>query len=59
MAMVCNLCHLSSSYFFFSLKFITPVYKIQSTVLIKDSKNSNSVGGAEMGVYKICQDLEE
>ncbi|MDE5516508.1 polysaccharide biosynthesis tyrosine autokinase [Elizabethkingia meningoseptica] len=37
---------------FFVLKFITPVYQIQSTVLIKDSKNSNSAGGAEMSVLQ-------
>ncbi|HAY3551973.1 polysaccharide biosynthesis tyrosine autokinase [Elizabethkingia meningoseptica] len=39
---------------YFALKFMTPVYKIQSTVLIKDSKNSNSAGGSEMG---LLQDL--
>ncbi|HIB8180953.1 TPA: GumC family protein [Elizabethkingia anophelis] len=37
---------------FFVLKFITPVYKIQSTVLIKDTKSSNSTGGAEMSVLQ-------
>ncbi|MDX8568428.1 polysaccharide biosynthesis tyrosine autokinase [Elizabethkingia sp. HX XZB] len=37
---------------FFALKFMTSVYKIQSTVLIKDTKSSNSVGGAEMGVLQ-------
>ncbi|MCL1671855.1 GumC family protein [Elizabethkingia ursingii] len=39
---------------FFALKFMTSVYKIQSTVLIKDAKNSSSAGGAEMN---ILQDL--
>lgn len=39
---------------FFALKFMTPVYKIQSTVLIKDAKTSSSSGGAEMS---ILQDL--
>ncbi|HCD9235322.1 capsular biosynthesis protein [Elizabethkingia anophelis] len=39
---------------FFALRFIVPVYKIQSTVLIKDSKNSNSAGGTEMN---LLQDL--
>ncbi|MCT4223061.1 polysaccharide biosynthesis tyrosine autokinase [Elizabethkingia anophelis] len=37
---------------FFALKYMTPVYKVQSTVLIKDSKNSNSAGGAEMNVLQ-------
>ncbi|MEL5902225.1 polysaccharide biosynthesis tyrosine autokinase [Elizabethkingia anophelis subsp. anophelis] len=37
---------------YFSLKFMTPVYRIQSTVLIKDAKNSNSAGGAEMSVLQ-------
>ncbi|OPC58311.1 capsular biosynthesis protein [Elizabethkingia miricola] len=37
---------------FFSLKFITPVYQIQSTVLIKDAKNSSSVSGTEMNVLQ-------
>ncbi|MEH7890017.1 GumC family protein [Elizabethkingia meningoseptica] len=37
---------------FFALKYMTPVYEVQSTVLIKDSKNSNSAGGAEMSVLQ-------
>ncbi|AQX08215.1 GumC family protein [Elizabethkingia ursingii] len=37
---------------FFVLKFIAPIYKIQSTVLIKDSKNNNSAGGSEIGVLQ-------
>lgn len=36
---------------FFALKFVTPVYNIQSTVLIKDAKN-NSSGGSEMNVLQ-------
>ncbi|AQW91215.1 polysaccharide biosynthesis tyrosine autokinase [Elizabethkingia anophelis] len=36
---------------FFALKFITPVYNVQSTVLIKDAKN-NSSGGGEMNVLQ-------
>ncbi|WP_407489079.1 GumC family protein [Elizabethkingia anophelis] len=39
---------------FFILKFVTPVYQIQSTVLIKDAKNNSAQGGAEMN---ILQDL--
>ncbi|MBJ5570618.1 hypothetical protein JGG62_24780, partial [Salmonella enterica subsp. enterica serovar Typhimurium] len=38
---------------YFGLKFITPVYNIETTVLVKDSKNTPSVG-SEMG---ILQDL--
>jgi len=37
---------------FFVLKFIIPVYKIESTVLIKDSKNSSSASGADMNVLQ-------
>lgn len=47
---ICSILALVVTYF--SLKFIIPVYKIQSTVLIKDSKNSNSAGGAEMSVLQ-------
>ncbi|CAI9679800.1 Tyrosine-protein kinase ptk [Elizabethkingia anophelis] len=36
---------------FFALKFVTPVYNVQSTVLIKDAKNNNS-GGGEMNVLQ-------
>ncbi|MDV3894331.1 capsular biosynthesis protein [Elizabethkingia anophelis] len=36
---------------FFALKFTTPVYNIQSTVLIKDAKNNNS-GGTDMNVLQ-------
>ncbi len=39
---------------FLALKFITPVYKIQSTVLIKDAKSNSAPGGAEMS---LLQDL--
>ncbi|QIY92584.1 GumC family protein [Chryseobacterium gallinarum] len=35
----------------FLLKFVNPVYKVQSTVLIKDSKNTSGSGG-EMGVLQ-------
>ncbi|MHA7608252.1 GumC family protein [Elizabethkingia meningoseptica] len=42
---------LTLSVAFFSLKFMTPIYKVQSTVLIKDSKSSSS-GGAEMSVLQ-------
>ncbi|WP_284461118.1 tyrosine-protein kinase [Chryseobacterium sp.] len=35
----------------FMLRFVTPVYKVQSTVLIKDSKNTSG-GGAEMGMLQ-------
>lgn len=35
----------------FMLKFVTPVYKVQSTVLIKDSKNTSG-GGGEMGMLQ-------
>lgn len=45
---------LASIIAFFVLKFITPVYQIQSTVLIKDAKNNSAQGGAEMN---ILQDL--
>ncbi|KUG10415.1 capsular biosynthesis protein [Elizabethkingia sp. HvH-WGS333] len=37
---------------FFMLKFMMPVYKIQSTVLIKDSKNNSSASGADMNVLQ-------
>lgn len=37
---------------FFTLKFMTPVYQIQSTVLIKDAKNTSSTSGAEMSVLQ-------
>ncbi|MDX8575836.1 polysaccharide biosynthesis tyrosine autokinase [Elizabethkingia sp. HX WYD] len=37
---------------FFALKFMSPIYKIQSTVLIKDAKNSSSAGGPEMSVLQ-------
>lgn len=43
---------LSISIAFFTLKFITPVYQVQSTVLIKDAKNNSSIGGAEMSVLQ-------
>jgi len=35
---------------YFALKFMTPVYKVQTTVLIKDAKNNS--GSAEMGVLQ-------
>lgn len=35
---------------YFVLKFMTPVYQVQTTVLIKDAKNNS--GGAEMGVLQ-------
>ena len=35
---------------YFVLKFMTPVYKVQTTVLIKDAKNNS--GSAEMGVLQ-------
>jgi len=35
---------------YIALKFVTPVYSVQSTVLIKDSKGSSPVGKSEMGV---------
>lgn len=35
----------------FMLRFVTPVYKVQSTVLIKDSKNTSG-GGGEMGMLQ-------
>ncbi|MDV3876038.1 capsular biosynthesis protein [Elizabethkingia anophelis] len=47
---ICSVLTLIVAYF--SLKFMTPVYKVQSTVLIKDSKNSSSAGGAEMSVLQ-------
>ncbi|OBS13140.1 capsular biosynthesis protein [Elizabethkingia miricola] len=37
---------------FFALKFMTPVYKIQSTVLIKDAKNSSTSGGGDASVLQ-------
>ncbi|UTF90536.1 GumC family protein [Elizabethkingia anophelis] len=37
---------------FFILKFVTPVYQIQSTVLIKDAKSNSTPGGAEMSVLQ-------
>jgi len=39
---------------YFALRYTTPVYKIQSSVLIKDVKNNSSATGAEMS---ILQDL--
>ncbi|MFZ4930016.1 GumC family protein [Chryseobacterium sp. Mn2064] len=33
-----------------SLKFMTPVYNVQTTVLVKDAKNSSSPMGNELGV---------
>ncbi|MCL1675670.1 GumC family protein [Elizabethkingia meningoseptica] len=36
----------------FALKFMTPVYQIQSTVLIKDAKTNSSAGGTEMSVLQ-------
>ena len=35
---------------YFALKFMTPVYKVQTTVLIKDAKNNS--GSGEMGVLQ-------
>lgn len=35
---------------YISLKFMVPVYEIQSTVLIKDAKNSSSPVGSDLGV---------
>lgn len=35
---------------YISLKFMVPVYNIQSTVLIKDAKNSSSPVGSDLGV---------
>ncbi|HAY3535577.1 MULTISPECIES: GumC family protein [Elizabethkingia] len=35
---------------FFALKFTTPIYNVQSTVLIKDAKNNS--GGADMNVLQ-------
>ncbi|MDE5493031.1 GumC family protein [Elizabethkingia meningoseptica] len=49
---ICSILALIVAYF--SLKFITPVYKVQSTVLIKDAKNNSVSGGAEVS---ILQDL--
>ncbi|MCT3924704.1 polysaccharide biosynthesis tyrosine autokinase [Elizabethkingia anophelis] len=49
---ICSVLALVIAYF--SLKFMTPVYKVQSTVLIKDAKNNSAQGGAEMS---ILQDL--
>ncbi|WP_336664142.1 GumC family protein [Elizabethkingia meningoseptica] len=49
---ICSILALIVAYF--SLKFMTPVYKVQSTVLIKDTKNNSVSGGAEMS---ILQDL--
>ncbi|OPB97081.1 capsular biosynthesis protein [Elizabethkingia meningoseptica] len=49
---ICSVLALVIAYF--SLKFMTPVYKVQSTVLIKDAKNNSVPGGAEMS---ILQDL--
>ncbi|MEW7400468.1 polysaccharide biosynthesis tyrosine autokinase [Elizabethkingia anophelis] len=49
---ICSILALIVAYF--SLKFMTPVYKVQSTVLIKDAKNNSVSGGAEMS---ILQDL--
>lgn len=37
---------------FFVLKFMTPVYNIQTTVLIKDTKSSTSGSSSEMGVLQ-------
>lgn len=45
---ICSLLALIISYFI--LKFITPVYNVQTTILIKDSKNTS--GTAEMGVLQ-------
>ena len=36
---------------YFALKFMTPVYQVQSTVLIKDAKNTSG-GGTEMNVLQ-------
>ncbi|AJW64761.1 Tyrosine-protein kinase ptk [Elizabethkingia miricola] len=47
---ICSILALIVAYF--SLKFMTPIYKVQSTVLIKDSKNSASTSGAEMNVLQ-------
>lgn len=55
MALVCNMCNFAIIIAFIGLKFIPPIYQIQSTVLIKDTKSSSSSGGgAEMS---ILQDL--
>jgi capsular exopolysaccharide synthesis family protein len=35
---------------YISLKFMVPIYNIQSTVLIKDAKNSSSPVGSDLGV---------
>ncbi|AZA51881.1 GumC family protein [Chryseobacterium sp. G0201] len=35
---------------YISLKFMVPVYQVQSTVLIKDAKNSSSPVGSDLGV---------
>ena len=43
---------------YFYLKTTTPVYKVQSTVLIKDSKASSSAAG-DMGVLKDLSGLGE
>lgn len=37
---------------YFYLKFVTPIYNIQSSVLIKDAKKSPTVGGGEFGVLQ-------
>lgn len=35
---------------YISLKFMTPVYDVQSTILIKDAKNSSPIMGSDLGV---------
>lgn len=37
---------------FFVVKYMTPVYNVRSTVLIKDAKNNSSAGGTEMSVLQ-------
>ncbi|MCT3834376.1 polysaccharide biosynthesis tyrosine autokinase [Elizabethkingia anophelis] len=47
---ICSILALIVAYF--SLKFMTPVYKVQSTVLIKDAKNNSTSSGSEMSVLQ-------
>lgn len=37
---------------YFYLKFVTPIYNIKSSVLIKDAKKTPTVGGGEFGVLQ-------
>ncbi|PUB28525.1 capsular exopolysaccharide synthesis family protein [Elizabethkingia sp. YR214] len=49
---ICTILALIIAYF--TLRYITPVYQVKSTVLIKDVKSNSSTAGAEMG---LLQDL--